>query len=175
MRILRVHGSKPKYHHHFVGGNFRLDAMQAAVLHIKLELLDTWAAARRENAARYQSAFEERGLIESGHLTPPHTMPHATHVFNQYVIRTSQRDALKATLAERGIGTMIYYPSPLHTQPCFSSLGYREGDFPVAERACREVLALPVYPELPSGDFEYIVDAVCEHFERFASSSAGDS
>lgn len=164
IRILRVHGSKPKYHHHFVGGNFRLDALQAAVLQIKLEFLDGWAEARRVNAGRYREAFEARGLISADQITPPHRLDDATHVFNQYVIRTPHRDALKAFLAERGIGTMIYYPSPLHTQPCFAGLNHREGDFPVAERACREVLALPVYPELIDEDFDYIVESITAFF-----------
>ena len=160
IKILRVHGSKPKYHHHFVGGNFRLDAIQAAVLHIKLEFLDGWAAQRRVNAQRYNEAFAALDLIGPDLLTPPYAREHEDHVYNQYVIRTPRRDELQTYLKERGVGTMIYYPSPLHTQPCFRELGYREGDFPVAERACREVLALPVYPELSDDDFTYIVDCV---------------
>lgn len=166
LRILRVHGSKPKYHHHIVGGNFRLDALQAAVLHIKLEFLDSWAEARRAHADYYDAAFAERALIGEELITPPKRLEGATHVFNQYVIRTPKRDALKAFLAERGVQTMIYYPSPLHLQPCFASLGHREGDFPHAERACREVLALPVSPELSRGDHDYIIDVIDEFFAR---------
>ena len=164
IKILRVHGSKPKYHHHFVGGNFRLDAIQAAVLHIKLEFLDTWAAHRRVNAQRYNEAFAALDLIGPNHLTPPFARDQEEHVYNQYVIRTPRRDELQAYLKDRGVGTMIYYPSPLHTQPCFNELGYKEGDFPVAEAACREVLALPVYPELSDDDFNYIVDCVSGFF-----------
>jgi len=163
VRVLRVHGSKPKYHHLMVGGNFRLDALQAAVLSVKLPLLDAWAAQRRENAAWYSERFEQLGLCD-GRLTPPEVAADGVHVFNQYVIRCPQRDALKAHLAEREIGTMIYYPSPLHTQPCFESLGYREGDFPEAERACREVLALPVYPEMSEAQREGVVKAVASFF-----------
>ena len=160
IRILRVHGSKPKYHHHYVGGNFRLDALQAAILQIKLEFLDEWAAQRRVNAHRYNEAFAALDLISPDRLTPPYARDQEEHVYNQYVIRTPRRDELQSFLRERGVGTMIYYPSPLHTQPCFSELGYVDGDFPVAERACREVLALPVYPELSVDDFQYIVDSI---------------
>ena len=165
IKILRVHGSKPKYHHHFVGGNFRLDAIQAVVLGIKLEFLDQWAAQRRVNAGRYNKAFEALDLIAPDRLTPPYARLDEDHVYNQYVIRTPHRDALQKYLKEHGIGTMIYYPSPLHTQPCFSELGYQEGDFPVAERACKEVLALPVYPELGDEDFTYIVDTINGFFK----------
>ena len=166
IRVLRVHGSKPKYHHHYVGGNFRLDALQAAILHIKLEFLDQWAAARRDNAARYQQAFIERDLISPDRLTTPYCDPRSTHVYNQYVIRTPHRDQLKRYLADQGIGTMIYYPSPLHTQPCFEDLGYKTGDFPHAEQACQEVLAIPVYPELTDEDFNYIVDSIDAFFKQ---------
>jgi len=166
VRILRAHGSKPKYHHHFVGGNFRLDAIQAAILHIKLEFLDSWAEARRTNADRYRNAFADRDLISESRITTPHRLPEATHVFNQYVIRTPHRDELKAYLAQHGVGTMIYYPSPLHTQPCFADLNYQEGDFPVTEQACREVLALPVHPELSDEDFDYIVDHITTFFTQ---------
>ena len=166
VRVLRVHGSKPKYHHHFVGGNFRLDEIQAAILQIKLDFLDSWARARRENAARYHTAFEERNLIEAERLTPPFQLEQATHVYNQFVIRTPHRDDLNTWLTEHGIGTMIYYPSPLHTQPCFQNFGYSEGDFPHAERACKEVLALPVYPELTAEDHDYIVDVIEAFFNQ---------
>ena len=165
IRVLRVHGSKPKYHHHFVGGNFRLDAIQAAVLKVKLPFLNRWAEARRANAARYCERFEALGLIERGMITPPHVIEGATHVYNQFVIRTPHRDALQAHLKAHGVGTMIYYPSPLHTQPCFRDLGYVEGDFPEAERACREVLALPIYPELTSAQFNHIIDTIQRFFK----------
>lgn len=165
VRVLRVHGSKPKYHHLLVGGNFRLDALQAAVLRVKLPLLNGWAEARRANALAYTARFEALGFCAPEALTPPYINPEGEHVFNQYVIRTPHRDALKAHLAERGIGTMIYYPSPLHTQPCFASLGYKEGDMPESERACKEVLALPVYPEMSAEQRDGVVDAVAEFFK----------
>ncbi len=148
LRMLRVHGSKPKYHHHVVGGNFRLDAIQAAVLAVKLPLLDGWAAGRAKNAARYAALFAEAGLVERGLVTPPEAVVDGQHVWNQYVIRAARRDDLRAHLAARGVGTMVYYPGPLHLQPCFAELGYARGDFPVAEKACAEVLALPIQPEL---------------------------
>jgi len=169
IRVLRMHGSKPKYHHLLVGGNFRLDALQAAVLRVKLPLLEGWAAARRANAAWYVERLQARGLVgqdlRGERLTLPLTLPHHTHVFNQFVLRTPARDALKAHLERAGIGTMVYYPSPLHTQPCFAPLGYREGDFPEAERACREVLAIPVYPELTEAQREGVLAALCGFFE----------
>ncbi len=160
MRIMRVHGSKPKYHHHVVGGNFRLDALQAAVLSVKLPLLDGWAEGRRSNAARYAELFDESGLCERGLVTPPVEIEGARHVYNQYVIRAERRDELKAYLAERGVGSMVYYPRPLHLQPCFSDLEHGPGDFPEAERACREVLALPVYPELAPEALSYTVEQI---------------
>ena len=163
VRVLRVHGSKPKYHHLMIGGNFRLDALQAAVLSVKLPLLKGWAEARQKNARYYSERFEVLGLTGE-RLTPPYLLEGCGHVFNQYVIRTPERDALKAHLTERGIGTMIYYPSPLHTQPCFADLGYREGDFPEAERACREVLAIPVYPELSEAQRDEVVSGVASFF-----------
>ncbi len=168
MKILRVHGSKPKYHHHLVGGNFRLDALQAVILHIKLEFLDQWAQQRRTNAGRYNQAFAQLDLIAEDKLLTPFARNHEEHVYNQYVIRTPHRDALKDFLKDRGVGTMIYYPSPLHTQPCFKNLNYQAGDFPVAELACKEVLALPVYPELSDEDFNYVVDSVEAFFKTHA-------
>lgn len=160
LAILRVHGSKPKYFHHVVGGNFRLDTLQAAVLAVKLPHLDTWADARRRNAARYDALFVESGLVSRGLVVTPPTSARAHHVYNQYVIRVPDRDALARALGERGIGTAVYYPRPLHLQPCFAGLGYGPGDFPEAERACAEVLALPVYPELPSGALERVVSEI---------------
>lgn len=160
LRILRVHGSKPKYWHHVVGGNFRLDALQAAVLRIKLRYLDGWADGRRANAARYDALFTEHGLVERGLVTLPHRLPDAHHIFNQYVIRTPRRDALRAHLKAAGIGCNVYYPHPLHLQPCFADLGYAPGDFPHSERACAEVLALPIYPELAPDDLVQVVRSV---------------
>ena len=141
--MLRLHGSKPKYTHHVVGGNFRLDALQAAILDVKLPHLDTWSAARRAHAARYDALLGDLAAVR----TPPPGP--GTHVYNQYVVRIEEgRDAVKVALAERGVPSVVYYPSPLHLQPCFDKLGYEKGDFPEAERACYEVLALPIGPTL---------------------------
>jgi dTDP-4-amino-4,6-dideoxygalactose transaminase len=146
VRVLRTHGAKPKYFHHLVGGNFRLDAIQAAILRVKLPYLEAWTNARRDNAARYDAAFAEAGLPPNRLRTPPRIFE--GHIYNQYVIRTDRRDALKAHLDGLKIGNVIYYPRSLHLQECFADLGYREGDLPMAERACTEVLALPIYAEL---------------------------
>jgi dTDP-4-amino-4,6-dideoxygalactose transaminase len=124
---------------------------------VKLPHLDAWADARRRNAARYDALFSESGLVSRGLVTPPPVSPRAHHVYNQYVVRVPDRDALARALGERGIGTAVYYPRPLHLQPCFAGLGYGPADFPEAERACAEVLALPVYPELPPGALERVV------------------
>lgn len=160
LRMLRVHGAKPKYFHHEVGGNFRLDALQAAVLAVKLPLLDGWAAGRQANAARYAELFAGSGLVERGLVTPPAATVDGAHVFNQYVIRAARRDALRAHLAEQGIGTMVYYPGPLHLQPCFAGLGHGPGDFPAAEEACAEALALPIQPELGPDALARVVAAI---------------
>jgi dTDP-4-amino-4,6-dideoxygalactose transaminase len=146
LRILRVHGSKPKYHHHLVGGNFRLDTLQAAVLLVKLARLDSWTERRQANAARLAGLLTEAGLPQQV-LKLPCLRP-GRHVFNQFVIRTPHREALMERLKAERIGCEIYYPLPLHLQPCFADLGLVEGAFPVAELAAREVLALPIYPEL---------------------------
>lgn len=158
VRILRAHGSKPKYFHAVVGGNFRLDALQAAILSVKLPLLDGWHQGRRANAERYDALFAEAKLPTERLRTPPRL--HEGHVYNQYVIRTDRRDALQTRLDEAGIATAIYYPLPLHLQGCFSELGYAEGDLPVSERAAKEVLALPVYPELGEDGLRYVADTV---------------
>jgi len=150
LSILRLHGAKPKYHHHVVGGNFRLDAINAAALRVKLTYLDRWNEARRAVAARYDRLFTDAGLVGEGRpvLALPAPEPNGTQVFHQYVIRAERRDALREALGAAGIGSMVYYPVPLHLQGCFASLGYAEGDLPVAEKAAGEVLALPMYPEL---------------------------
>jgi dTDP-4-amino-4,6-dideoxygalactose transaminase len=143
IRLLRVHGSGTRtYYHKYIGGMFRLAAIQAAVLDIKLKYLDTWHEGRRRNAAIY-----EQHLAGSGIITPP-IAPGNWSIYNQYVVRVQDRDAVKAKLAEAGVGSAVYYPMPLHQQECFAYLGHKEGDFPESERACREVLALPIYPEL---------------------------
>ncbi|MDE2306086.1 MAG: DegT/DnrJ/EryC1/StrS family aminotransferase [Gammaproteobacteria bacterium] len=158
LRILRVHGGKPKYYHGFIGGNFRIDELQAAVLRVKLKHLDAWTEGRRRNAAWYDRAFAAAGL--AGRLVPPRAVPGYRHIYNQYVIRVPRRDALRAFLAERGIGTEIYYPVPLHLQECFAYLGYRVGDLPESERAAAESLALPVYPELEAAQLEHVVATI---------------
>ena len=157
---LRVHGMEPKYHHQEVGINSRLDALQAAVLRVKLRHLDSWTTRRREAARRYDSLFRAEGL--EGVVTLPVERPGHVHVYNQYVIRVpaSARDALRDELASRQVGTEIYYPIPLHLQNCFASLGHQPGDFPVAEAAARETLALPMYPELTEEQQIHVVGSI---------------
>lgn len=144
VRLLRQHGSHMKnYHHDVVGGNFRLDAIQAAVLRVKLKYLNRWTEARRRNAARYRELLNSIAGVQL-----PVESPGSRHIYNQFVIRTGNRDELRSHLQECGIGTEVYYPLPLHLQPCFKDLGYKAGDFPVSEAAAHETLALPIYPEL---------------------------
>jgi dTDP-4-amino-4,6-dideoxygalactose transaminase len=178
LRCLRVHGSRPKYHHGMIGGNFRLDALQAAVVSAKLRYLDDWTAARQRNAERYDALLEEWISRESaagaraargGSGWAERVRPRVVtdrHIFNQYVIRVPQRDELKSALYQMGIGTEIYYPVPMHVQECFLYLGYQSGAFPECEAAARETLALPVYPELTDAQIEYVVDAIRQFFER---------
>ncbi len=165
IRILRVHGSRPKYYHKLIGGNFRLDSLQAAVLDVKLDHLESWNAARRENAGRYDRLFQDNCLIETGRVKVPQTVYADSkvlnhHIYNQYVIRVQDRDALRAHMKDQGIGTEVYYPVPFHLQDCFGYLGYKEGDFPEAETACRETLALPVYPGMTAEQQEYVVQTI---------------
>ncbi|MEP6546105.1 MAG: DegT/DnrJ/EryC1/StrS family aminotransferase [Gammaproteobacteria bacterium] len=164
MRVLRVHGGKPKYFHAVIGGNFRLDELQAAVLRVKLKYLDGWTAARQSNAAYYDRALGEAGL--GPNLSTPWAAAGQRHIFNQYVVRAQNRDALQTRLAERGIGTEIYYPVPLHLQKCFAYLNYRAGDFPQSERAAAEVLALPIYPELEPAQLAHVAATVAEFCAR---------
>jgi dTDP-4-amino-4,6-dideoxygalactose transaminase len=165
LRLLRVHGGKPKYYHSRVGGNFRLDALQAAVLRVKLKHLSAWSAARRDHAQTYRDLLGQAGL--SGQVAAPQDTP--GHIYNQFVIRCPRRDELKTFLRAQNIETEIYYPVPLHLQACFAELGYRRGDFPVAERAAREVLALPVYPELTGAQQRYVIDRISEFYRRDAA------
>jgi dTDP-4-amino-4,6-dideoxygalactose transaminase len=172
LRVLRDHGQQPRYYHHFVGLNSRLDALQAAVLEVKLPLVDSWAEARKRNAERYTTEFARRGLDES--IIAPISASGCGHVWNQYTVRVADglRDALQKHLTERKIGSAIYYPVPLHLQKCFASLGYEHGSLPVTEQACREVLSLPVYPELTAEEQECVIDAVtefCQGQERAAA------
>ena len=163
LAIFRNHGSKPKYHHHFVGGNFRLDTIQAAGLLVKLRHLDAWSARRRENAARYDAHFAGFEAVR-----PPTVRAGAASIYNQYVIRTERRDELQAFLKERGVGTEVYYPISLHEQECFRDLGYRRGDFPHSEEAARTSLALPIYPELTEDQIGYVASQVLEFLKRGA-------
>jgi dTDP-4-amino-4,6-dideoxygalactose transaminase len=160
LRLLRVHGGKPKYYHSRVGGNFRLDALQAAVLRVKLEYLPQWTAARRRNAERYRELFNSADLSE--HVAVPQDV--TGHIYNQFVIRCARRDELQGFLRKRNIETEIYYPVPLHLQACFAELGYRPGDFPEAEKAAGEVLALPIYPELSSAQQSYVVGSIGQFY-----------
>lgn len=169
VRLLRTHGYRPKYYNSVVGGNFRLDALQAAVLRVKLERLEAWIAARQRNAALYRQLLVEAGIaveagepLEHGVVVLPHAASTGRHVYNQFVIRSSSRDALRRELEARRIGTEIYYPVPMHLQTCFAELGYRPGDFPRAEAAAAQTLALPIYPELSETQIERVVEAVAE-------------
>jgi dTDP-4-amino-4,6-dideoxygalactose transaminase len=164
MEILRVHGGKPKYYHAFIGGNFRLDELQAVVLNIKLRHLDAWTAGRQRNAAWYDAALAHAGLGDA--LETPHSTPGVRHIFNQYVIRSRGRDALRAHLAAAGVGTEIYYPVPLHLQQCFAYLGHRHGDFPESERAAAETLALPIFPELTEPQLQYVAEMIAAFHRR---------
>jgi len=166
LRLLRVHGGQQMYHHGWVGWNSRLDALQAAVLRVKLPHLDGWSKGRAENAARYDAWFEESGLVQSGRITLPRRAPDRGHIYNQYTLRVERRDELREHLKGAGIGHSVYYPVPLHLQECFRELGYAEGDFPEAEKACREVVSLPVYPELTREQQERVVAAVVGFYER---------
>ena len=159
-RMLRHHGDRGRYDHVLVGGNFRLQALQAAVLLVKLAHLDDWTAKRQANAALYRKLFADAGLVPR-YVTLPVERP-GRHTYNQFVIAVDRRDELSAFLTERGIGHSIYYPKPLHLQPCFASLGHKPGDFPLAERACARVLALPIYPELPPDTAARVVEAMGE-------------
>ena len=166
LKILRGHGSKPKYYHKLVGGNFRLDALQAAVLSVKLKYLDGWTEGRQQNAATYRELFREAGL-------PPDTvvLPEEAdyaggnrHIYNQFVVRVPQRDELRAHLKELDIGCEVYYPVPLHRQQCFAALGYQKGDLPVSEQAADGTLALPIYPELTDEMQKHVVDTIAAFY-----------
>jgi dTDP-4-amino-4,6-dideoxygalactose transaminase len=162
MAVLRVHGGKPKYYHALIGGNFRIDELQAAVLNVKLPHLDAWSAARARNAAFYDAAFQREQLGEA--VLRPHASLGVRHIYNQYVLRVRERDALRQYLAAAGVGTEIYYPVPLHLQQCFAYLGGKAGDYPQAERAAVETLALPIYPELSETQLQYVVDCIAAYY-----------
>lgn len=169
LRLIRVHGDISKYQHTVVGGNFRLDAMQAAILNVKLPHLPKWHAARRQNATLYNALFKEAGLVEAGYVATPRAVYQDAaavekgvdyHIYNQYVIRVKDRDALRDYLLEQSIGVAVYYPIPLHQQKCISGLAASRLSFPEAEKAAAETLALPIYPELTSDMQEYLVERI---------------
>ncbi len=171
VRLLRVHGAKPKYHHRTVGGNFRLDEIQAAVLRVKLKYLALWTDARRRNARRYRELFAQAGLAEQVIL--PADTP--GHIYNQFVVRCAHRDRLQAFLRAQGIDTEVYYPIPLHLQECFAHLGYRAGDFPRAESCARDALALPIYPELSEEQQSHVVDTMREFYRHSRAAGLDDA
>ena len=174
LRLLRNHGAKPKYYHKIVGGNFRLDTIQAAALLVKLRHLDAWHKARQEHADRYRELFRQAGL--AGAVRLPEVVDSTpgirSHIYNQFVIGTPKRDALREFLTAQGIGTEIYYPVPFHLQECFRDLGYKAGDFPESERAARETLALPVYPELTPEQQAYVVEMIGQFHGHRSSATA---
>ena len=162
VRILRVHGGEPKYFHAVIGGNFRLDELQAAVLRIKLKHLDEWTTARKRNADHYDALLTEAKLGDAVRL--PFRKPNDRHIFNQYVIRAQRRDQLRAHLERCGVGAEIYYPLPLHEQRCFAYLGHAPADFPESHRAAAEVLALPIYPELTIEQREHVARSIASFY-----------
>jgi dTDP-4-amino-4,6-dideoxygalactose transaminase len=158
LKILRVHGGRPKYYHRQIGGNFRLDALQAAIVSVKLKYLDQWTKDRQENADKYRLFFKDAGL---SHRIAVPVEKENRHIYNQFIIQVSEkRDELKAFLIKNNVGCEIYYPIPLHLQECFAGLGYSAGDFPVSESAAEQTLALPVYPELTESQMEYVVKQI---------------
>ena len=158
IKLLRVHGSRKKYYHELIGHNSRLDEIQAAILRVKLKYLDNWIERRIEIAKIYSEGLKDLDVIV------PEVKPYLRHVYHQYVIRTKHRDELQEYLSNKGIGTAIYYPLPLHLQECYKDLGYREGDLPEAEKASKEVIALPMWPELTNEEVNYIVESIREFF-----------
>lgn len=170
LRILRNHGSEPKYFHKVVGSNFRLDAIQAAIVTVKLRYLDSWTAGRQRNAKKYEQLFADAKLPV---ITP--LVVTDRHIFNQYVIRVSRRNELQAYLHGKGIGTEIYYPVPLHLQECFAYLGYAPGALPESEGAAKDTMALPIYPELAPQQLEYVVDCVRAFMTAISSAGGRDN
>ena len=171
MKILRVHGGKPKYYHKVIGGNFRLDTIQAAVLNVKLNYLDQWTQRRQENARRYETLFQQSGVVQKGNVRLPDPVYRDSganhyHIYNQFVLRVESRDDLMAYLKQKGIGTEIYYPVPFHLQECFRYLDHKEGDFPESERAAKETVAIPIYPELTAAQQAEVVEAITAFYAR---------
>ncbi len=167
LRVLRMHGSKPKYYHSLIGGNFRLDALQAAILNVKFRHLEQWTEGRRANADRYRRLFADAGLVD-GRVQLPVELAHNRHIYNQFVIRVPRRDELQAYLKEHGVNTEVYYPVPLHLQRCFAYVGHKAGDFPESEAAAQQTLALPIYPELSDQQAQHVVATIA----RFLAKSA---
>ena len=171
IRLLRIQGGRPKYFHKVIGGNFRLDTLQASVLNVKLPYLDRWTAMRQQNAIRYEELIRQAELPEKVGLCLPqpvyrdHKVSHY-HIYNQFILRVPNRDGLRTFLSEKGIGTEIYYPMPLHLQECYKDLGYREGTLPVAEAACKETVGLPVFPELTQQQQEYVVETIKQFYQN---------
>jgi len=165
LSVLRNHGAKQKYYHKLVGGNFRLDTLQAAVVLTKLKYLDQWTRARQDIARRYEILFSSTQVVKENFVQLPQ-IRNGRHIFNQYVIRATERDDLREFLAAHSVGTEIYYPLPMHLQQCFGYLGYHPGDFPESERAAKETLALPIYPELSSSQAEYVVECISNFYMR---------
>ncbi len=162
LAMIRVHGMEPKYYHQLVGGNFRIDELQAVVLNIKLKHLDDWTRRRQENACFYYGAFDEAQLKST--VTLPPALPGVRHIYNQFIIRAPRRDELKAHLTQAAVGSEIYYPVPLHLQECFAYLGHKMGDFPQSERAALETLALPIFPELTERQLQYVIDSIARFY-----------
>ncbi len=174
LSIMRVHGGRPKYYHRMIGGNFRLDAIQAAILSVKLKKLDAWTDARQKNADLYRGMLRDSGIVvEASELDPktldmkgrsgvslPKSFDDRRHIYNQFVLRTDRRDEMRAFLKERGIGNEVYYPVPFHKQDCFQYLGYQPGDFPVSEIAAEQTIAVPIYPELTEAQIKEVVEAI---------------
>ncbi|MEO5954654.1 MAG: DegT/DnrJ/EryC1/StrS family aminotransferase [Nitrospiraceae bacterium] len=164
MSMLRVHGSHVRYLHEAVGINSRLDALQAAVLQIKLKYLDQWTEGRRRNAERYQQLFAR--TKHADRVTLPPTVPGNFHVYNQFTVRAPKRDALRAFLKEKGVGTEVYYPLPMHLQQCYRDLGHQKGSFPLSEQAAEEVMSIPIYAELTEAQQTYVVEMIAEFYQR---------
>ena len=169
MKVLRVHGGKPKYYHKIIGGNFRLDTIQAAVLNVKLNYLDDWTRRRQENAQRYETLFQQSGVLQKWKERLPEPVYRDSgskhyHIYNQFVLRVEKRDDLMAYLKQKGIGSEIYYPVPFHLQECFRYLGHKEGDFPESERAAKETVAIPIYPELTAAQQAEVVGAIESYY-----------
>jgi len=162
IKSLRVHGANPKYYHPLLGGNFRLDALQAAILNVKLPYVNKWISSRRQNAQNYQALFSENNLDQYDVILPSEVIE--GHTYNQFMIRVPKRDELREYLKAQGIITEVYYPHPLHLQECFSSLGYEAGDFPETEKACKENLALPIYPEMSEDQQQIVVNTIKEFY-----------